>query len=32
MYDRMNDVLARLYTVDALAIGLGDFGWPGNYF
>jgi len=32
MYDSMNDVLARLHTVDAPAIGLGDFGRPGNYF
>ncbi len=32
MYDSMNDVLARLHTVDAPAVGLGDFGRPGNYF
>jgi aminoglycoside phosphotransferase (APT) family kinase protein len=25
-------VLARLHTVDAAAVGLGDFGRPGNYF
>ena len=32
MYDSMNDVLARLHTVDPPAVGLGDFGRPGNYF
>jgi aminoglycoside phosphotransferase (APT) family kinase protein len=32
MYDSMNQVLARLHTVDAQAVGLGDFGRPGNYF
>ena len=32
MYDSMNDVLARLHTVDEKAIGLGDYGRPGNYF
>jgi aminoglycoside phosphotransferase (APT) family kinase protein len=32
MYDSMNDVLARLHTVDYRAIGLGDYGKPGNYF
>jgi len=32
MYDSMNDVLARLHTVDYVAIGLGDYGKPGNYF
>src|SRR5882672_7408921 len=32
MYDSMNDVLARLHTVDYAAIGLGDYGKPGNYF
>ena len=26
------DVLARLHTVDPAAIGLGDYGKPGNYF
>ena len=32
MYDSLNDVLARLHTVDYVAIGLGDYGKPGNYF
>ena len=32
MYDSMNDVLARLHRVDWQAIGLGEFGKPGNYF
>ena len=32
IYDHMNAVLARLHTVDWKAIGLEDFGRPGNYF
>jgi aminoglycoside phosphotransferase (APT) family kinase protein len=32
MYDSMNHVLARLHSVDPQAVGLGDFGRPGNYF
>lgn len=32
IYDSMNDVLARLHKVDFGAVGLGDFGKPGNYF
>jgi aminoglycoside phosphotransferase (APT) family kinase protein len=32
IYDAMNDVLARLHLVDWKAVGLGDFGRPGNYF
>jgi aminoglycoside phosphotransferase (APT) family kinase protein len=32
MYDAMNDVLARLHKVDWRAVGLEDFGRPGNYF
>jgi aminoglycoside phosphotransferase (APT) family kinase protein len=32
MYDSMNDVLSRLHRVDPAAIGLGDYGRPGNYF
>ena len=32
MYDSMNDVLARLHRVDWRAVGLDDFGRPGNYF
>jgi aminoglycoside phosphotransferase (APT) family kinase protein len=31
IYDAMNDVLARLHMVDWKAVGLGDFGRPGNY-
>lgn len=31
-YDAMNDVLARLHGIDYHAIGLADFGRPGNYF
>ncbi|HEV8615433.1 MAG TPA: phosphotransferase [Methylomirabilota bacterium] len=32
IYDSMNDVLARLHRVDWRALGLEDFGRPGNYF
>ena len=32
MYDDMVDVLARLHGVDAAAVGLGDYGKPGNYY
>jgi aminoglycoside phosphotransferase (APT) family kinase protein len=32
IYDAMNDVLARLHRVDWKAVGLADFGRPGNYF
>ena len=32
IYDSMNDVMARLHKVDFAAVGLGDFGKPGNYF
>jgi aminoglycoside phosphotransferase (APT) family kinase protein len=32
IYDSMNDVLARLHTVDLEAAGLTDYGRPGNYF
>lgn len=31
-YDSMNDVLAKLHSVDINAIGLGDFGRSGNYY
>jgi aminoglycoside phosphotransferase (APT) family kinase protein len=31
-YDALNDVLARLHRVDYAAVGLADFGRPGNYF
>jgi aminoglycoside phosphotransferase (APT) family kinase protein len=32
IYDAMNAVLARLHTVRWPALGLADFGRPGNYF
>ena len=32
IYDGMNDVLARLHSVDPEAAGLADFGRSGNYF
>ncbi len=32
LYDAMNETIARLHTTDYAAIGLGDFGKPGNYF
>ncbi len=32
IFDAMNEILARLHTVDWQALGLGDFGRPGNYF
>ncbi len=32
VYDEMNRVLAALHMVDVKAVGLGDFGRPGNYF
>jgi aminoglycoside phosphotransferase (APT) family kinase protein len=32
IYDSVNDVIARLHRVDYAALGLGDFGRPGNYF
>jgi aminoglycoside phosphotransferase (APT) family kinase protein len=32
IFDEMNRVIAALHTVDYRAIGLGDFGKPGNYF
>lgn len=31
-FDAMNATLAALHQVDYAAIGLGDFGKPGNYF
>jgi aminoglycoside phosphotransferase (APT) family kinase protein len=30
-YDAMNEVIARLHSVDYAGIGLGDFGRPGNF-
>ncbi|MBL8348955.1 MAG: phosphotransferase family protein [Burkholderiaceae bacterium] len=32
IYDELNATLARLHQVDFAAIGLADFGRPGNYF
>jgi aminoglycoside phosphotransferase (APT) family kinase protein len=32
VYDEMNRVLAALHNVDPRAVGLSDFGKPGNYF
>ena len=32
IYDDMNRVLAALHSVDPAAIGLADYGKPGNYF
>ncbi|MDP3745815.1 MAG: phosphotransferase [Phenylobacterium sp.] len=32
IYDELNAVLARLHAVDPVAVGLGDYGRPGNYF
>ncbi|TPL50187.1 phosphotransferase family protein [Mesorhizobium sp. B2-4-4] len=32
IYDAMNATLAALHDVDIEAVGLGDFGRPGNYF
>jgi aminoglycoside phosphotransferase (APT) family kinase protein len=31
-FDAMNATIAKLHSVDYAAIGLGDFGRPGNYF
>lgn len=31
-YDEMNRVLAELHSVDINAVGLADYGKPGNYF
>ena len=32
IYDDVNRTIARLHTIDYDAIGLADFGKPGNYF
>lgn len=32
IYDAMNETLAALHDVDVSAVGLDDFGKPGNYF
>lgn len=31
-FDSANETLARLHGLDHIALGLGDFGRPGNYF
>ncbi|NLR70318.1 phosphotransferase [Novosphingobium sp. ERN07] len=31
-FDAMNKVIAALHSVDVEAVGLGDYGRPGNYF
>lgn len=31
-FDAMNQVIAQLHQLDPQAIGLGDYGKPGNYF
>jgi aminoglycoside phosphotransferase (APT) family kinase protein len=32
IYDEMNRVIAALHSVDPKAVGLADYGKPGNYF
>jgi len=32
LYDEMNRVISQLHTIDYAAIGLADYGKPGNYF
>lgn len=32
LYDEMNRVIAALHSVDVAAVGLADYGRPGNYF
>jgi aminoglycoside phosphotransferase (APT) family kinase protein len=32
VYDSANETLARLHSIDYAAIGLADYGRPGNYF
>ncbi len=32
VYDEMNRVIAALHSVDVAAVGLADYGKPGNYF
>lgn len=32
LYDAMNDTIAHLHRIDPAAIGLADYGRPGNYF
>ena len=32
IYDSMNETIARLHSIDYKAVGLADYGKPGNYF
>jgi aminoglycoside phosphotransferase (APT) family kinase protein len=32
VFDSVNETLARLHSLDHVALGLSDFGSPGNYF
>ena len=32
LYDNVNETIARLHSYDYEALGLGDYGKPGNYF
>jgi aminoglycoside phosphotransferase (APT) family kinase protein len=32
IYDAMNQVLVQLHSLDVAAVGLADYGKPGNYF
>ena len=32
VFDAMNEGLARLHAIDVAAVGLADYGKPGNYF
>ncbi|GAA0333892.1 phosphotransferase [Sphingomonas oligophenolica] len=32
IFNAMNDTIARLHRIDYEAVGLGDYGRPGNYF
>jgi aminoglycoside phosphotransferase (APT) family kinase protein len=31
IFDAMNDTIARLHSIDPVAVGLGDYGRPGRY-
>ena len=31
-FDAMNETIARLHAIDPVAVGLGSYGKPGNYF
>ncbi|WP_436977190.1 phosphotransferase [Sphingomonas tagetis] len=32
LFDAMNATIAQLHSIDPAAVGLGDYGRPGNYF